>query len=341
MKKLAVIGATSIAGIEFLSILSEQKIKIDEIVILSANEEEIGKEVSYGFYERLIVKSLQNYDFNGTDVAIFITDSGISEIYGKKAKENGCFVIDSSSYYRNKNDIHLIVPEINGDLLKQCKNLDTIISIPSASALQLATILKPLSTLSKIKRVIVSTYQAVSGEGQDAMDELFEQTKKIYENDFMKPVHFTKQMPFNLIPQVGLFSENDNYDEENYIINETNKILDMDIKISATCVRVPVFACYSQSINIEFDANVEIDDIKDALSDADSILILDKPSEYVFATPRECAGQDEIYISRIRKDPSVQNGINLWSVMDNIRKGKAINLVNTLRLVNDNLFANK
>lgn len=340
MKKLAIIGTVDIVETEFLSILSEKKLNIEEIVVLSCDEKDIGKEISYGFYQRLIVKNLHEYNFNGTDIAVFITNSGTSEIYAKKATENGCFVIDSSSYWRENKNIPLIIPEINKNKINISKNKN-IIAVPSASALQLSMILKPLTVLSEISRVVVSTYQAVSGSGQDAMDELFEQTKKVYENDFMKPIHFTKQIPFNLIPQIGNLSKNNNYEEENFIINETNKILDTDIKISATCIRVPVFACYSQSINIEFKDNIEIDNVEEILSDAEGILILDKPSDYIFATPRECAGQDEIYISRIRKDLSVKNGINLWSVMDNVRRGKAINLINTLEVVNDNFFNKK
>ena len=329
IKKLAVVGATGINSLEFFSILAERKIKIEEIVALSANEEEYGKEISYGYDERLKVKALQDYDFHGTDIAIFITGSGIAEVYTKKALESNCIVIDSSSYWRNDKDVPLIVPELNSSEILKYKNKN-LISLPSASALQLAMVLKPLTILADIKRVVVSTYQAVSSKGQDAMDELFEQTKKIYENDFMKPILFKKEMPFNLIPQVGEYSLNENYEEENFIIDETNKILNTNIKITSTCVQIPVFACYSQSVNIEFNEKIDIEDAKEVLSDADGILILDKPEEYIFATPRDCAGTEEVYVSRIRKDLSVENGINLWSVADNVRVGKALNLVKVI-----------
>ena len=193
--------------------------------------------------------------------------------------------------------------------------------------------LKPLMDIAKIKRVVVSTYQAVSGAGKDAMDELFNHTKKIYENEFLKPVNFKKPIPFNVIPQIDIPMEDGSYKEEWKMVQETKKILDKDIEVSATCVRVPVFACHSEAVNVEFESQITVEEARDALSDADGVLVLDKPEDYIYAVPRECAGQDEVYVSRIRKDPSVKYGLNMWIVSDNIRKGAALNAVQIAELL--------
>ena len=325
VKKIAVVGATGNVGREVLSILAERKFPVEEVVALASEDSE-GKEVSYGFNKRLKVRNLQDYDFSGTDIALFSAGAGVSEVYGKKAGENGCVVIDGSSYWGMEEDIPLVVPEVNSEAIAKYKNKNIIVS-PNCSTIQTVVALKPLHDLAKIKRVIISTYQAVSGAGKEAMDELFNHTKKIYENEFLKPVNFKKPIPFNVIPQIDVLMDDGSYKEEWKIVEETKKVLDKKIKVSATCVRVPVFACYSESINIEFENSISVEDARNALSDAEGVLLLDRPEEYIYAVPRDCAGQDEIYVSRIRKDSTIKNGLNIWVVSDNIRKGAALNMV--------------
>ena len=331
VKKVAVVGATGNVGREMLSILAERKFPVEEVVAL-ASEKSVGKEVSYGFEKRLIVKNLADYDFKGTDIALFSAGSGVSEIYGKKASEAGCVVIDNSSYWRMDKDVPLVVPEVNPEDVANYKNKN-IIANPNCSTIQMVVALKPLNDIAKIKRVVVSTYQSVSGAGKDAMDELYNHTKKIYENEFLKPVLFKKPIPFNVIPQIDIPMDDGSYKEEWKMVQETKKILDKDIEVSATCVRVPVFACHSEAVNIEFREPITVEQARDALSDAEGVLVLDKPEEYIYAVPRDCAGQDEVYVSRIRKDPSVKHGLNMWVVSDNIRKGAALNAVQIAELL--------
>ena len=325
LKKVAVVGATGNVGREILSILAERKFPVEEVVAL-ASENSKGKEVSYGFDKRLIVKNLQNYDFKGTDIALFSAGAGISEVYGKKAADAGCIVIDNSSFWRMNKDIPLVVPEVNPEAIADYKKTN-IIANPNCSTIQMVVALKPLHDYAKIKRVVVSTYQSVSGAGKEAMDELFEHTKKIYENEFEKPVKFKKTICFNVIPQIDIPMEDGSYKEEWKMVKETQKILDKNIQVSATCVRVPVFACHSESVNIEFENPITPDKARELLSDADGVLVEDRPENYIYAVPRDCAGQDEVYVSRIRKDESVKNGLNIWIVSDNIRKGAALNAV--------------
>ncbi len=331
VKKIAVVGATGNVGREMLSILAERKFPTDEVVALASENSE-GKEVSYGFEKRLIVQNLTKYDFTGTDIALFSAGAGVSEVYGKKAADAGCVVIDNSSFWRMDKDIPLVVPEVNPQEISKYKNKN-IIANPNCSTIQMVVALKPLMDIAKIKRVVVSTYQAVSGAGKDAMDELFNHTKKIYENEFLKPVNFKKPIPFNVIPQIDIPMEDGSYKEEWKMVQETKKILDKDIEVSATCVRVPVFACHSEAVNVEFESQITVEEARDALSDADGVLVLDKPEDYIYAVPRECAGQDEVYVSRIRKDPSVKYGLNMWIVSDNIRKGAALNAVQIAELL--------
>lgn len=325
VKKVAVVGATGNVGREMLSILAERNFPVEEVVALASENSE-GKEVSYGFEKRLVVKNLQDYDFEGTDIALFSAGGGVSEVYGKKAADAGCVVIDNSSYWRMDRDVPLVVPEVNPEAIAEYKNKN-IIANPNCSTIQMVVALKPLMDIAKIKRVVVSTYQAVSGAGKEAMDELFNHTKKIYENEFLKPVKFKKPIPFNVIPQIDIPMEDGSYKEEWKMVHETKKILDKNIEVSATCVRVPVFACHSESVNVEFEAPITVEQARDALSDAEGVLVLDRPEEYIYAVPRDCAGQDEVYVSRIRKDPSVKYGLNMWVVADNIRKGAALNAV--------------
>lgn len=331
VKKIAVIGATGNVGREVLSILAERKFPVDEVVALASEKSE-GIEISYGFNKRLIVKNLQKYDFKGTDIAFFAAGNGVSEVYGKKAAEAGCVVIDKSSFYRMNDNVPLVIPEVNPQAIADYKKMN-IIASPNCATIQMLVALKPLHDLAKIKRIVVSTYQAVSGAGKEAMDELFEHTKKIYENNFMKPVKFKKSIAFNVIPQIDVPMEDGSYKEEWKTVVETQKILDKNIKVSATCVRVPVFACHSESINVEFEKPITVLQAREALSNADGVLVEDRQDEYVYSCPRDCAGQDEVYVSRIRKDPSVPHGLNLWVVSDNIRKGAALNAVQIAELL--------
>ena len=326
VKKIAIVGATGNVGTELLSILHDRKFPVDEVVALASSESE-GKEVSYGFSNRLIVKNLATYDFKGTDIAFFAVGDGLSEVYGKKAAESGCVVIDKSSFYRMNKDVPLVVPEVNADDIANYKKTN-IIASPNCSTIQMVVALKPLHDIAKIKRIVVSSYQSVSGAGKEAMDELFNHTKKIYENSFEKPVKFKKSIPFNVIPQIDIPLEDGSYKEEWKMVVETQKIFhDENIGVTATCVRVPVFAAHSEAINVEFEKEITPEQAREILSDTDGVLVLDRPDEYIYAVPRDCAGHDEVYVSRIRKDPTVKNGLNLWVVADNIRKGAALNAV--------------
>lgn len=325
IRKLALVGATDNVGREVLSILAERKFPVKEVIALASEKSE-GREVSYGFEKRLTIKNLQNYDFEGTDIAIFAAGSGISEVYAKKAAKAGCIVIDTSSFYTMKNDVPLVVPEVNPSVIADYKKTN-IIASPNSATIQMLVALKPLHDFAKIKRIIVSTYQSVSGISKEAMDELFDHTKKIYENEFLKPVEFKKTISFNIIPQIGIPVEDENYKEEQEIIEETKKILGKEIEVSATCVQVPVFACNSESVNIEFEKPITAERARGILSDSNGILVLDRAEDYIYAVPRECAGQDEVYVSRIRKDKSIKNGLNMWIVNDNLRKGSALNVV--------------
>lgn len=325
IKKVAIVGATGNIGREILSILAEKKFPAREIAALASDKSE-GKEVGYGFKDKLIVKNLKDYDFKGTDIAFFVAGDGVSEVYGKKAAEMGCIVIDGSSFYRMNDDVPLIIPEVNSEDIADYKKTN-IIASPNSTTIQMLVALKPLHDFAKIKRIVVSTYQSISEIGKGAMDELFEHTKKIYENEFLKPVKFKKTICFNLIPQIDVPMDDGSYKEEWKTIVETKKVLGKDIEVSATCVQVPVFACHSESVNVEFEKPITVEKATEILSDAKGVLILDRPKDYIYAVPRECAGQDEVYVSRIRKDKSVKNGLNMWIVSDNLRKGGALNMV--------------
>jgi aspartate-semialdehyde dehydrogenase len=325
IKKLAVVGATGNVGREVLSILAERKFPVEEVVALASEKSE-GIELSYGFDKRLIVKNLQDYDFKGTDIAFFAAGNGVSEVYGKKAAEAGCVVIDKSSFYRMNDNVPLVIPEVNPEAIADYKKMN-IIASPNCATIQMLVVLKPLHDLARIKRIVVSTYQSVSGAGKEAMDELFEHTKKIYENEFLKPVKFKKSICFNVIPQIDIPMEDGSYKEEWKTVVETKKILDKNIEVSATCVRVPVFACHSESVNVEFEKPISSNQARDILSDAEGVLVLDRPEEYIYAVPRDCACQNEVYVSRIREDKTVKHGLNMWIVGDNLRKGAALNAV--------------
>lgn len=325
--KIAVVGATGNVGREILEILDQRKFPVREVVAL-ASRNSVGKQVSFGEEKILTVDALDDYDFTGTDIALFSPGSAVSKIHAPRAAAQGCVVIDNTSHFRMEADIPLVVPEVNAHALKNFRHRN-IIANPNCSTIQMVVALKPLHAANPIKRVVVSTYQSVSGAGKDAMDELYNQTKALYMHDSQEPRKFPKRIAFNLIPQIDLFMENGMTKEEWKMVEETKKILDPNIAVSATCVRVPVFIGHSESINIEFTNPMTPEQVFDLLEEADGIDVIDSHEPGGYATPYECVGEDNVFVSRVRQDPTLANnrGINLWVVADNLRKGAALNAV--------------
>ncbi len=323
-RKIAVVGATGNVGREILNILHERKFPASEVVAL-ASANSLGKKVTYGD-KTLDIQVLDDYDFTGTKIALFSPGGKVSAIHAPRAAAQGCVVIDNTSHFRMEKDIPLIVPEVNPEDIAGYKARN-IIANPNCSTIQMVVALKPLHEIAKIKRVVVSTYQAVSGGGKEAMDELFNSTKKIYENQFLEPVKFPRRIAFNVIPQIDSFMDNGFTKEEWKMICETKKILDEKIEVCATCVRVPVFNSHSESVNIEFEKPISVDQARKALEKSDGILVIDSPSEGAYVTPIESSTRDEVFVSRIRKDESVKHGLAMWIVSDNLRKGAALNAV--------------
>ncbi len=323
-RKIAVVGATGNVGREILNILAERKFPADEVVAL-ASANSIGKKVSYGD-KILDVQVLDNYDFSGTKIGLFSPGGKISAIHAPRAAASGCVVIDNTSHFRMEKDIPLVVPEVNPEAIKDYRKRN-IIANPNCSTIQMVVALKPLHQLAKIKRVVVSTYQSVSGAGKEAMDELFNSTKKIYENQFLEPKKFSKPIAFNVIPQIDSFMEDGNTKEEWKMRVETKKILDESIEVNATCVRVPVFVSHCESVNVEFENPISVAEARKALEKADGVILVDRPSENIFATPIEATTKDAVFVSRLRKDDSAKNALSMWIVSDNLRKGAALNAV--------------
>lgn len=321
--KIAVVGATGNVGREVLNILSERNFPAGEVVALASKRSE-GKQMSFGDDKILTVQALEDYNFAGTDIALFSPGSAVSKEYAPKAAAAGCIVIDNTSQFRYDDDIPLVVPEVNADALKNYGNRN-IISNPNCSTIQMLTALKPLHEAATITRIVVSTYQSVSGGGKSAMDELYEQTKSLYANQKNEPQNFTRQIAFNVIPHIDVFMEDDSTKEEWKMVQETAKILDPAIKVSATCVRVPVFVSHAESINVEFANPIEPEQAIDILSNAPGVLVTEDREAYI--TSIEAIGEDAVYVSRIRKDPTVEHGLNMWVVSDNLRKGAALNAV--------------
>jgi aspartate-semialdehyde dehydrogenase len=323
--KLAVVGATGNVGREILSILHERNFPVSEVVAL-ASTDSIGREVSYGEVDILKVKALEHYDFTGTDIALFSAGAEISKLFAPKATEKGCVVIDNTSYFRMHEDVPLIVPEVNIASLAQYKKTN-IIANPNCSTMQMVVALKPIHDFAKIKRIVVSTYQSVSGAGKSAMDELYHQTKGIFSFDKHEPINFTKQIAFNVIPHIDEFMDDGYTKEEWKMVGETKKILDSSIEVTATCVRVPVFIGHSLAINIELENELSPENATKILRRAPGITVIDTREDGGYITPIEVAKEDPVYISRIRKDPTVKYGLNIWVVADNLRKGAALNAV--------------
>jgi aspartate-semialdehyde dehydrogenase len=322
--KVAIVGATGNVGREMLNILAEREFPVSEVVPL-ASRKSVGKEVSFG--ERTLkCKALENYDFKGTDIVLMSAGSTVSAEWSPKIGAQGPVVIDNSSKWRMDADVPLIVPEVNSHAISRYAKKN-IIANPNCSTAQMVVALKPLHDVARIKRVVVSTYQSVSGAGKDAMDELFNQTRAIFVTDSIEPKKFTKQIAFNVIPHIDTFMDDGYTKEEWKMAAETRKILDPDIKVTATCVRVPVFVGHSEAINIEFESPITPDQARDILREAPGCMVVDKREDGGYVTPVECVGDYATYISRIRKDPTVENGLALWCVSDNLRKGAALNAI--------------
>ena len=323
--KVAVVGATGNVGREMLNILDERQFPVDEIVAL-ASRKSLGTEISFGD-TTLKTKDLDTFDFTGWDIALFAVGSEATKIYAPKAAATGCIVIDNSSLYRYDPDVPLIVPEVNADAIHGYSKKN-IIANPNCSTAQMVVALKPLHDRARIKRVVVSTYQSVSGAGKEGIDELWDQTKSIYNPTDNKPARkFTKQIAFNVIPHIDVFLEDGSTKEEWKMVAETKKILDPKIKVTATCVRVPVFVGHSEAINIEFEDHLDEAEARDILRESPGIMVIDKRENGGYVTPVECVGDYATFISRIRQDSTIDNGINLWCVSDNLRKGAALNAV--------------
>ena len=332
--KVAVVGATGAVGREMLQTLSERKFPADEVFAL-ASEKSTGKEISYGEDGVIKVTSLEKFDFSIADIALFSAGGELSKAYAPRAGQEGCLVIDNSSAFRMDPNVPLIVPEVNPDTLKQAKPENkgkNIIANPNCSTAQLVVALKPIHDVFTIKRVVVSTYQATSGAGSLGMEELFNQTKGIFVNDTVTPEVFTKQIAFNAIPHIDVFMDDGFTKEEWKMQVETAKILDPNIKLVAHCVRIPVFIGHSEAVFIETEKSFEEKQIRELLRNAGGLAVIDMRSDEGYVTPVECAGDDLVFVSRIRKDITVENGLVFWCVSDNLRKGAALNSVQIAEL---------
>src|SRR5882672_624325 len=337
--KVAVAGATGNVGREMLNILAERRFPADEVVAL-ASPRSVGTEISFGD-KILKCKVLEHYDFSDVDICLMSAGSPVAKEYGPKIAAAGAVVIDNSSYWRYDADVPLIVPEVNADAVAGFRKKG-IIANPNCSTAQLVVALKPLHDKAKIKRVVVATYQSVSGAGKEAMDELFAQTKSVYSLEEFEAKKFPKRIAFNVIPHIDVFMEDGFTKEEWKMVIETKKILDPKIKLVATCVRVPVFVSHSEAVNIEFANPITADEAREILRNAPGCVVIDKREAGGYATPYEAAGEDATYISRIREDPTVDNGLVLWCVSDNLRKGAALNAIQIAEcLINRKLISAK
>lgn len=328
--KVAIAGATGNVGREMLDILAERKFPADEVVAL-ASSRSVGKETSFGD-TTLKIRNLESHDFSDTDICLMSAGGSVSQKWSPKIAQQGCVVIDNSSAWRYNADVPLIVPEVNPDAISDFSKKN-IIANPNCSTAQLVVALKPLHDAARIKRIVVSTYQSVSGSGKDAMDELFSQTRAVFVADPIEAKIFTKRIAFNVIPHIDSFMEDGYTKEEWKVLAETKKMLDPKIKVTCTAVRVPVFIGHSESVNIEFENEISADQARDILRDAPGCLVVDKKEDGGYVTPYECAGEDATYISRIREDATVENGLNLWVVSDNLRKGAALNAIQIAELL--------
>jgi aspartate-semialdehyde dehydrogenase len=330
--RVAVVGATGNVGREMLNILAEREFPADEVAAV-ASPRSTGDEIDFGDSGRTLkVRNIEHFDFAGWDMALFAAGSEASKAYAPKAAAAGCTVIDNSSLYRMDPDVPLIVPEVNGHAIDGYRKKN-IIANPNCSTAQMVVALKPLHDAATIRRVVVSTYQSVSGAGKAGMDELFEQSRDIFVGDTPAPAKFTKQIAFNVIPHIDSFLDDGSTKEEWKMVVETKKILDPKIKVTATCVRVPVFVGHSEAVNIEFEKEISANEAQRILREAPGVMLVDKREDGGYVTPVECVGEYATYVSRVREDPTVENGLSLWCVSDNLRKGAALNAVQIAELL--------
>ena len=330
--RVVVAGATGSVGREMVNILAEREFPADEIAVLASSRSQ-GDEIEYGDTGRMLkVQNIEHFDPVGWDMALFAIGSEATKVHGPRFARAGCTVIDNSSLYRMDPDVPLIVPEVNPEAIAgyRAKN---IIANPNCSTAQMVVALKPLHDAATIKRVVVATYQSVSGAGKEGMDELFEQSRNIFVGDPAEPRKFTKQIAFNVIPHIDSFLDDGSTKEEWKMVVETKKILDPKIKVSATCVRVPVFVGHSEAINIEFEGEISAAQAQRILREAPGVMLVDKREDGGYITPVECVGDFATYVSRVREDPTVDNGLSLWCVSDNLRKGAALNAVQIAELL--------
>jgi aspartate-semialdehyde dehydrogenase len=330
--RVVVVGATGNVGREMLNILAERQFPADEVAAV-ASPRSTGDLLDFGENgQELRVRNIEHFDFTGWDMALFAAGSAVSKQYAPISAAAGCTVIDNSSLYRMDPDVPLIVPEVNAHAIDGYRRRN-IIANPNCSTAQMVVVLKPLHDFAKIKRVVVATYQSVSGAGKQGMDELFEQSRNIFVGNSAEPSKFTKQIAFNVIPHIDDFLDDGSTKEEWKMVVETKKILDPKIKVHATCVRVPVFVGHSEAINIEFENEIGAKEAQDILREAPGIMLVDKREDGGYVTPVECVGEYATYVSRVREDPTVDNGLSLWCVSDNLRKGAALNAVQIAELL--------
>src|ERR671916_1134624 len=330
--RVAVVGATGNVGREILNILAERQFPADEVAAV-ASARSTGDIVDFGESgETLKVKNLEHFDWSGWDIALFAAGSETSKLHAPRAAAAGCTVIDNSSLYRMDPDVPLIVPEVNSHAISGYAKKN-IIANPNCSTAQLVVALKPLHDAARIKRVVVATYQSVSGSGKVGMDELFEQSRNIFVGDVPEPRKFTKQIAFNVIPQCDVFLDDGSTKEEWKMVVETKKILDPKIKVTATCVRVPVFVGHSEAVNIEFEDEISAAQAQAILRESPGVMLVDKREDGGYVTPVESVGYYATFVSRVRDDPTVDNGLSLWVVSDNLRKGAALNAVQIAELL--------
>ena len=330
--RVVVVGATGNVGREMLNVLAEREFPIEELAAV-ASSRSTGDEIEFGETGKMLkVRNVEHFDFAGWDIALFSAGSEVSKVYAPKAAAAGCVVIDNSSLYRMDPDVPLIVPEVNPDAIDGYK-AKNIIANPNCSTAQMVVALKPLHDAAKIKRVVVATYQSVSGAGKQGMDELFEQSRNIFVGDSSEPVKFTKQIAFNVIPHIDSFLDDGSTKEEWKMVVETKKIIDPKIKVTATCVRVPVFVGHSEAINLEFENEISAEQAQDILREAPGVMLVDKREDGGYVTPVECVGDGATFVSRVREDSTVENGLSLWCVSDNLRKGAALNAVQIAELL--------
>lgn len=327
---IAIVGATGNVGTEMLDILAERGFPADKVYALASRRSQ-GREVSFG-EKSLKIEALDNFDFTKVDIALMSAGGDLSKEWSPKIAAQGCVVIDNSSAWRYDANVPLIVPEVNADAINDFTKRN-IIANPNCSTAQLVVALKPLHEAAKIKRIVVSTYQSVSGAGKEAMDELFNQTRAVFVADPIETNKFPKRIAFNVIPHIDAFMDDGSTKEEWKVVAETKKMLDKTIKVSCTAVRVPVFVGHSEAVNIEFENPISADEARSILREAPGCLVIDKREDGGYITPVECAGEDATYISRIREDSTIDNGLNIWIVSDNLRKGAALNTVQIAELL--------